>query len=63
MNEWFGKIANIYVIIFFNFFLKQKYCFPNRKEDVIKDKEYDNLENNNNLVVNHNSNSSEGQSK
>ena len=62
MKVWLVRLSNIYILIIFLY--KQTCCFPNKKEDVIKEKELNNIEIDNDIYNKNNfSNSLDGQSK
>ena len=62
MKVWLVRLSNIYISIIFLY--KQTCCFPNKKEDVIKEKELNNIEIDNDIYNKNNfSNSLDGQSK
>ena len=63
MKVWLVRLSIIYISIIFLY--KQTCCFPNKKEEVIKEKELNNIDIDNNDIYNKNncSNSLDGQSK
>ena len=62
MKVWLVRLSIIYISIIFLY--KQTCCFPNKKEDVIKEKELNNIEIDNDIYNKNNfSNSLDGQSK
>ena len=66
MKVWLVRKKIIILLIFsFYFLFLQTCCFPNKKEEVIKEKELNNIEIDNNDIFNKNncSNSLDGQSK